>query len=234
MSSSVALPAQAPFAPSTTASTYTVSVRDSREFTAKRGDSRPALHAFGHRPRRPDGPKHGGASTRPGLRDRDRAADQLAARCACEAAPTAMTRGAVAWRKSRPSAATRTRFREPPPAALGTVADLRRPVLPRARLVRDRAGAGVLRCREPVRSRTAAGLRCRRTGGGPCATLSRPSRPGRGRKPAPRRTGRGAEELAFPRRCVPRRAARPGRRGLQRPPTGAACWPRRPRASARP
>ena len=38
MSSSVALPAQAPFAPSTTAWTYTVSVREFCEFTAKRGD----------------------------------------------------------------------------------------------------------------------------------------------------------------------------------------------------
>ncbi len=38
MSSSVAPPAQAPFAPSTTAWTYTVSVREFCEFTAKRGD----------------------------------------------------------------------------------------------------------------------------------------------------------------------------------------------------
>jgi DNA excision repair protein ERCC-2 len=96
------------------------------------------------------------------------------------------------------------------------------------RLVRDRAGTGVLRCREPSRGRTAAVVWRRGTGRralealrglpglGPAGSWP-PSRP----RPCADRTG-----VSRGRRFAPDSVTWP-KRSTARPPVGAACWPRR-------
>lgn len=118
-----------------------------------------AFHAFCHGAGGADGTEHRRPTPRAGLRDRNRPGDH--ARPPARARPGRRLRpqAPVPGRDQDDRRAPGRDSREPQATALGATADLRCAVLPRGQPGRDRPGARVLRRRQPVRGRTAAGLR---------------------------------------------------------------------------
>jgi hypothetical protein len=158
--------------------------------------------------------ERGGTAPRPGLRDRDRAGRPPAARCACAGAPTATTRAAAAWKRSRPSAATRTRCHRTAGCCTGHSC---RPTA--------RCSAGPARCRKlhlalvyfDVASQTEVELRqvCAPTNWRTCSrSAARPSWPGRGRRPCTAAPGTQRCRPGVSAPGVPHWPACPGRGGL--------------------
>ncbi len=91
--------------------------------------------------------------------------------CASAAAPMATTRAAAAWKKSRPSGGTRTRFQRTGASCTGRSCRPTAPCSAGLAACPSWPWPWVLRRRESIRGGTAAGLRRAETGGRPGAAL---------------------------------------------------------------